>query len=283
MASGRSPRREHGLLSSSTVDPDFDLSRAVARVRRRWLLLVGCAVAGLLIGYAVGRTGQHGFQARTVLYVTQTGGLAQPAALASMARSPSLLAAAADRTQVSTQELLSSMSATAVGGTRTAGAPLSFQISIRARHRKAAVEASRLIASALLDRVDDYQVAQVAAAKAALETTRRELADVNRRDALAQSLSRSDLAVRATALGLIEEARSTVSRRMHDAETQLAQAKAQQSQIVSTSAVPVGARSLGADAIVGAATGLLLALLASLAFPDPTSSPKVSTPRAQSA
>jgi hypothetical protein len=167
------------------------------------------------------------------------------------------------------------MSATAVGGTRTTGAPLSFQISIRARHRKAALETSRLIASALLDRVDDFQVAQVAAAKAVLITTGRELADLGRREALAASLSRSDLAVRATALGLIEQARSTVTRRMHTAQTELAQARTQRSQIVSTSAVPVGARSLAGDAIVGGAIGLLIAVLASLAFPDATSSPKV--------
>jgi hypothetical protein len=277
MASGTPPQEERQLLSSAAVDPDVDLGRLLRRVRRRGVLLLLCSVCGLVIGYAVGRTGQRGFQARTVLYVTQTGGLAQPAALASMARSPSLLAAAATRTGVSTEALLSSMSATAIGAARTTGAPLSFQISIRARHRRAAVAASRLIARALLGRIDDFQVAQVAAARAVLANTRRELADLNRRQAVAESLSRSDLAVRATALGLIEEARSTVSRRMHGAQTELAQARAQQSQIVSTSAVPVGARSLAADAIVGASIGLLLGLLASLAFPDATSSPNVST------
>ncbi len=251
---------------ATAPEPDFDLAAAARRVRRRARLLLLFSVCGLAAGYLAWRSGAREFRARTVLFVTQTSGIAQPAALAAIARSQSVLAATSLQTGIPVRRLAATLSATRVG-TAATGGPLFFQVSVRGRRRSETLAASRLIGTALLSRIDDYQVAQTASTTAQLAESRRELASTDRRRALAETLSPGNPTVRLTALGIIQQARSTVLGRINVLRTQLAQAKAQRSLISDSSVAAVGARSPSASALVGALIGLILGVLVSLALP----------------
>jgi hypothetical protein len=227
------------------------------------------SVCGLVAGYLAWRLGERDFRARTVLFVTQTSGLAQPSALAAIAHSQSVLEAAARQTGLPLQRLRASLSAAPVasGAVRAA---LYFQVSVDGRRRNATLAASRLIGSALLDRIEVYRVAQTASTKTQLAQARRELAKAERRAALAHSLSLRDPVVRLTVLGLIQQDKNITLSRIRDLETELALAQAQRSLISASSIAPVGARSRLSSALVGAIIGLLLGVLASLAYPAST-------------
>jgi hypothetical protein len=250
-------------------ESDLDLGLVARRLRRCARVLVLFSVCGLVAGYLAWRLGERDFRARTVLFVTQTSGLAQPSALAAIAHSQSVLEAAARQTGLPLQRLRASLSAAPVasGAVRAA---LYFQVSVDGRRRNATLAASRLIGSALLDRIEVYRVAQTASTKTQLAQARRELAKAERRAALAHSLSLRDPVVRLTVLGLIQQDKNITLSRIRDLETELALAQAQRSLISASSIAPVGARSRLSSALVGAIIGLLLGVLASLAYPAST-------------
>jgi hypothetical protein len=251
----------------AAAERDIDLALLLRRLRRRALALAFCVLCGLVIGYLAWRTGARDFRARTVLFVTQTSGLAQPASLAVIADSLSVLGEAARQTGLPVGQLAGSISATPLASRTTSGA-LYFRVSVRGRRRKATLTASRLIGSALLNRIDDYQVAQIAAANAQLAEAKRELAHAKRREVLSQSLNLSDPLVRLTTLGLIQQLATSARARIVSLQTQLAQAEAQRSQIVGSSVTPTGARSRTSSSLVGATIGLILGILISLALPE---------------
>ena len=254
-------------ISSLAAEPEVDLWRLLGRLWGRLPVLALFALAGLVGGYVAWRVERHDFQARTVLFVTQTGALAQPQSLGVIARSRSVLVEAAARTGVSAQRLAESISATRVGSgasTRT----FQFQVSVRGRPRKAILAASNAIAAAVLDRIDDYQRAQVASAEAQLAEADGLLAAARRREVLARSLIRGNRIVGLTALGLIQQSESITRSRIGQLRVQLAQAVAQRSQIISSSVASTGARSRTLSGVVGAVIGLILGLFVALAQPE---------------
>jgi hypothetical protein len=251
----------------AAAERDVDLALLALRLRRRARVLAFFVVCGLAVGYLAWRTGAHDFRARAVLFVTQSSGLAQPGPLAVIADSQSVLGEAARRTGLPVGQLGATLSATPLASGTTSGV-LYFRVSVRSRERKAALTASRLIGSALLNRIDDYRVAQIASANAQLAEAKRELAHAKRREVLSQSLNLSDPVVRLTALGLIQQLENSALARIVSLQTQLAQAKAQRSQIVDSSVTPTGARSRTSSSLVGATIGLILGILISLALPE---------------
>jgi hypothetical protein len=250
----------------AAAERDVDLALLLRRLRRRALALAFFVLCGLLIGYLAWRTGARDFRARTVLFVTQTSGLAQPASLVVIADSQAVLGEAARQTGLPLGRLAGSISATPLAsGTSPA---LYFQVSVRGRRSKATLTASRLIGAALLNRIDDYQRAQITSANAQLTEAKREHAHAKRREVLSQALNLSDPVVRLTTLGLIQQLENSALARIVSLQTQLAQAKAQRRLIVGSSVTPTGARSRTSSSLVGATIGLILGILISLAPPE---------------
>jgi hypothetical protein len=266
----------------AATERDLDLALLALRLRRRARVLAFFVVCGLVVGYLAWQTGAHDFQARAVLFVTQSSGLAQPGPLTVIADSQSVLGEAARRTGLTVGQLAATLSATPLASGTTSGF-LYFQVSVRSRQRKATLTASRLIGSALLNRIDDYRVAQIASANAQLAEAKRELARAKRRQVLAKSLGLSNPVVRLTALGLIQQLENSALARIVSLQIQLAQAKAQRSQIVGSSVSATGARSRTSSSVVGATIGLILGILISLALPEhrnrERSSPRTRTRR----
>ena len=246
-------------------ESDVDLALVARRLRRCAGVLVLFSVCGLLLGYLAWRLGERDFRARTVLFVTETSGLAQPAALAAIAHSESVLASAARQTGLPLQRLRTSLSAAPVGSGTVAGT-LYFQVSVAGPRRNATLAASRLIGSALLDRVEVYRVAQTASLKAQLAQAERELATTERQAALAHPRSLSDPLLRLSVLGLIQRHENITRNRIRGLQNQLAYAQAQRSVISASSVTLAGARTRLTSALVGALIGLLLGVLASLAW-----------------
>jgi hypothetical protein len=266
----------------AAAERDVDLALLALRLRRRARVLAVFVGCGLVVGYLAWRTGTPEFRGRTVLFVTQSSALAQPGPLALIADSQSLLGEAARRTGLTVGQLAATLSATALASRTTSGV-LYFQVSVRGRQRKATLTASRLIGLALLNRIDGYRVAQIASANAQLAEATRELADAKRRQVLAKSLAPNDPVARLTALGLIQQLENSALTRIVSLRIQLAQAKAQRSQIVGSSVSATAARSRTSSALVGATIGLILGILSSLALPErrnrERSSPRTRTRR----
>src|SRR5438132_313480 len=83
------------------------------------------------------------------------------AALAAIDQSESVLAATAGQTGLPLHRLRASLSATPVRSGTVPGA-FFFQVSVAGRRRISTLAASRLIGSALLERIEAYRVAQTA-------------------------------------------------------------------------------------------------------------------------
>ncbi len=254
-------------------EAEIDLLQALSALRRQAPLVAVCVLLGLVLGYAAAGAGTQVFKVRTVVYVAQTNGLAQPAALTAMAHAPAVLAPIAHQTHLPLRTLETSIAAAPLGGTPSAAAtgPTTpfFQITLTGRRRQAMLSASRLLALAMLDRTEGYQRAQIASITAQLRDITGELATLKRRSELAARLrTYGDPVVKLTALGIIQDAESLVTRQAIDLRLKLAQlSQAQQSRITSTTASLVSARTRTTSALVGGTIGLILGLLLALATP----------------
>jgi hypothetical protein len=254
------------LDSVSASAAELDLVELGTRVRRRWPLLLVCGAIGVFGGYLAQRATGPAFEARTTLAVTQQGVFARAASLAAIAHSPALLEPIAARVRVPAARLQRDVAVVALGGAvATGGRAQQIQVVVRAGRRSAALVGSRAIATALLARIDAYDVASTASLEAQLRDARRQLADADRLAKLAAAPGPSaDRAVRLTTLGLEQMRRDTLTGELGTLRLQLAQLQVTRSFVQASAVSRTSARTPASSALVGGAIGLLVGVLAAL-------------------
>jgi len=243
-----------------------------------------------VVGYLVGRSGDSVFQARATVYLGQplsaTGaGTVQsfqnnPATVNQIAKSAAVAETVAAEVGVS-PDLLRDAVATQI--VRTPGARAGegslAEIIVRGPWREQSAEAANLIAERVASQMSRSANAKIATMERLLASQNAELDRIERQiEELDASLTQTDKPTSAEALrltslrGLREQQRTEVVEDLVDTELTLTVARDIESgQVIATAtARPVDARSSTTSMIVGGVIGLLVGVVAALAW-GPTS------------
>lgn len=277
-------------LPELEAEQEIDLGRYGRRLLDRWwLLLLGLAIGGL-IGWIFSSTASSDVnRAEATIYLGQplsaTGGSGvpsvqtNPAAVREIARSDEVVTAVAEQVGVDPQRLRAGISTSQVAGTtvRTGQTNQLFDVAVRGPWPRSTVaEATNLLAEEVVERTSSYADTKIAAYEARLEELD---ADLEAAEALVAELtaqasapdaSPDDRVAAVTLLGFARGDRSDISEERLDTELLLAQARdVEKGQVVTEArASAVTPRSSRSSIVVGALIGLIVGLVAALAW-DP--------------
>ena len=284
----RPPRSR--ALPELEAEQEIDLGRYGRRLLKRWWLLVLGLVIGGLIGWIFSSTASSDVnRAEATIYLGQplsaSGGSqvpsvqTNPAAVREIARSEEVVGEVAEQVDVEPGGLRAGISTSQVSGAvaRTGQPNQLFEIAVRGPWpRRTVAEATNLLAAEVVERTSAYADTKIAAYEARLEELDADLeaaealvADLTAR-ASAPDTSSEDRVTAVTLLGFARGDRSDVSEERLNVELLLAQARdIEKGQVVTEArASAVTPRSSRSSIVVGALIGLIVGLVAALAW-DP--------------
>jgi uncharacterized protein involved in exopolysaccharide biosynthesis len=282
-----SPKREPEFDLDSEQEVDLGrLWRAV--VTRWWLPLVG-AIAGIALGYIVALGGTQVYKAQALLYLGQPlspGGGAilslatNPTTVSQIVRSEAALKSAAASAGLRVGSLRGNVSSTAVTGATAlkAQTPL-VAITVKGRSLHKVQDAANALANLVVARTSGYVEVKLHAFDSQLAGINRELASIDTRlTVLNEAIKHS------SSLGLTPLNQLVLISQIDNAEQRRGQLLDEQSQVQQLQslaqsvelgrvvepavAVPSTARSKRNSALVGLFIGLLLGVIAAIAW-DP--------------
>jgi capsular polysaccharide biosynthesis protein len=284
----RPPKRRE--LPELEAEQEIDLGKYGRRLARRWWLLVLGLVAGGLIGWIFSSTASSDVnRAEATIYLGQplsaSGGSQVPsvqtnsAAVREIARSDEVVGEVAEQVGIEPRRLRAAISTSQVSGAvaRTGLPNQLFEIAVRGSWPRATVaEAANLLAAEVVERTSAYADTKIAAYEARLEELDVDLEEAEASIArLTEAATDSggssqDRLTAVTLLGFARSDRSDLSEERLNMELLLAQARdVEKGQVVTEArASAVTPRSNRSSIVVGAVIGLLVGLLAALAW-DP--------------
>src|SRR5215213_8528171 len=266
-------------------EADVDLGRHVAAVASRWWLVLLGLVAGVAVALLVSVGGKEVYRAQVLLYPGQplSPSSAQvqslstnPTSIGQIVRSEAALRRAASASGYgSAAQLRRHTSVQAVSGnvTRTGQAQLVNIVVSGGAPRKASAAANAL-AKIVISRISRGTDTKIASLRAEITAGQQELDGIDDRAAATQQalgkggLSSTDKLVLTLVLGSAEQRRTTVQEDIATRQQLLAQAiEVEKARIVEPAvARKVTAQSRRNRLIVGGALGLLVGLVAALAW-----------------
>lgn len=277
-------------LPDLEAEQEIDLGRYGRRLARRWWLLVLGLVVGGLIGWVFSSAASSDVnRAEATIYLGQplsaSGGSqvssvqTNPAAVRDIARSEEVVGGVAEQVGVDPQRLRAGISTSQISGAvaRTGQPNQLFDIAVRGPWPRATVaEAANLLAAEVVERTSAYADTKISAYEARLEELDADLeaaeASIARLTdaAVDPSASSQDRVTAVTLLGFARGDRSDLSEQRVDIELLLAQARdVEKGQVVTEArASAVTPRSNRSSLVVGALIGLIIGLVAALAW-DP--------------
>jgi uncharacterized protein involved in exopolysaccharide biosynthesis len=272
--------------------PDFDAEQEVefgrywsAIVARWWLPLAGIVV-GAVLGYLVSLGGSDVYQAKATIYLGQPLGPGGSTAVQSVATNPttvkqivtarSTITNVADAAGMPSRELRGHVSTQTVSGAvaRLGQNPL-VTITVTGHAPRKVAFAANELAVVVVDEVSGYPRSKVRFLQTQLQAENRELASIDRRineleNAVRSGagLSTTERLILANLLGSAEQERRQVVDDQTTTQQQLTFAnKVESAQVVTRAvATKTTARSHRNSLLVGAVIGLLLGILAALAW-----------------
>jgi capsular polysaccharide biosynthesis protein len=277
-------------LPELEAEQEIDLGRYGRRIARRWWLLVLGLVVGGLIGWIFSSAASSDVnRAEATIYLGQplsaTGGAGvssvqtNPAAVREIARSEEVVGEVAEQVGVDPRRLRAGISTSQTSGAvvRNGQTNQLFEITVRGPWPRATVaEATNLLAAEVVERTSAYAGTKISAYEARLEEMDADLeaadaAIARLTDAAADpGASSQDRLTAVTLLGFARGDRSDLSEERLNVELLLAQARdVENGQVVTEArASAVTPRSSRSSIVVGALIGLLVGLVAALAW-DP--------------
>jgi uncharacterized protein involved in exopolysaccharide biosynthesis len=277
------------VVSDPEAEQEVDLRTLWARISARWWLPLAGLVVGAIVGLLVSVGGGQTWKAKTLLYLgqpftTSGGGQIQslatnPRTVSEIIRSEFALKQASVASGLRVGQLrghVTSQAVTTVGQTRITS-PL-VEISVNGPGRAKVEKAADALAGAVIGQVSRYVDQKIALLRDQIETSKKELDDIDARVTLLQnqlqgilrnkSLSATEQLIASTSLnstiGFNEQRRGTVSQELFQNQQLLSLAvNVEKSRIVQ----PAGASRQTATsrrnaALVGALIGLILGAVA---------------------
>ena len=285
----REEARELRRPAASPIDLDaeqeVDLGRYAATVAARWWLPLLGLTAGVAIGYAVALGGSASFRAQALVDLGNPlgpGGGSVQSVQALVARARELATAdatvnaAAARAGIPRAQLRSRLDVKTVSANpaRTPTAPL-LSIAVTGSRPRRVARAANGVAREVVDDMSRYVNVKIADLREQIAADRRQLATIDREIAgVTRAAGRQGVGTAEGLLLLTLETRAaSVREDLSERTLSLALAEEVERANVLKSAVPVkiSARNARTSAIVGGVIGLLLGLLAALAW-DPLAS-----------
>jgi uncharacterized protein involved in exopolysaccharide biosynthesis len=265
------------------AEREVDLARAAQAVAARWWLLLLGLVAGVIVGWFAAVGGTDVYRASALIYTgfpLAVGGgplpsvNSTPATVRQIVQSEAVIQRVARASGLPPDELRSGISLSAPsGGTRAAQAQ-TMQISVKAGARRktrlAANGLARIVVGELGQFVDgkiDNYARQVASYEQALDAVTQSI-EVTTRALRGGNLSTTERLILLSTLGTSEAQRARIEADLFNAQGLLTQAREFEKPSVLSPAVPreVTARSKRSSLVVAGAIGLLLGLVAALAW-----------------
>ena len=279
--------RERERLPDLDAEREVDLGRAAATVAARWWLLLLGLLAGLFVGYALSLGGSKVYRASALVYpgtpLAAGGGqlpnlLGTPTAIRQLVTAEANVRRAASASGLPPGQVRAGTSVqqqAGAAGARTTGSPF-VTISVKGpaprKVRIATNELARIVVRDLSPFVDQ-KITTLSTALRADEQALVSVAgtiDTYTRILQRPGLSETDRLVAATTLSTLESRRATLKSDIVNEQQLLAQARSYEKPSIVARAVPreTTARSRRNSLLVGGAIGLLLGLVAALAW-DP--------------
>jgi capsular polysaccharide biosynthesis protein len=277
-------------LPDLEAEQEIDLGKYGRRLARRWWLLVIGLVVGGLIGWTFSSAASSDVnRAEATIYLGQplsaTGGSSvssvqtNPAAVREIARSEEVVGEVAEQVGVDARRLRAGISTSQISTAvaRTGQTNQLFDIAVRGPWPRATVaDAANLLAAEVVERTSSYADTKIAAYEARLEELDAALdaaeTSIARLTEAAsdQGASSQDRLTAVTLLGFARGDRSELSEERLNVELLLAQARdVEKGQVVTEArASAVTPRSNRSSLVVGALIGLIVGLVAALAW-DP--------------
>jgi uncharacterized protein involved in exopolysaccharide biosynthesis len=278
-------RERRRPLPELEAEQEVDLGRyASALAARPWLPLVGL-LAGIVVGYLVSLGGGQVYRAEAVLYLGQpfspnggapVQGLAtNPRTVGEIIRSESALKEAARRSGLRVGKLRGRVATATITGTvpRAGQTPL-VEISVQSDQPRRTAAAANALAAIVISRVAGYVDVKIDAYERQLETVNDAIESIGRRVTTLdrairqQGLSPLDELVLISQIDNAEQRRVGLINQQTQTQQLLALAENVERPRVVERAVPVSttARSRRNSILVAGAIGLLLGLIAALAW-----------------
>jgi capsular polysaccharide biosynthesis protein len=274
------------------ADPDsereVDLARYGWAILSRWWLVLAAIALGAVIGWLVSVGGGDVYQARATIYPgqpltpssnSQIQSLqTNPSTINQVVKSESVVRSVADQVGVPPNELRSGISTRAVAGSvARVGQTQLVEVSVRGPWRRQSAQAANLLSEIAVARISTYPDAKIDQLEQLIASVEQQLATIDEtiagyRDALAAAddLSSTD---RLVLVGLLSDAQAQRGQLIQQqTETSLSLSLAEDVErgqvITRATANKVAAQSSRSAIIVGAVIGLVVGLLAALAW-DP--------------
>jgi hypothetical protein len=265
-------------------EQEVDLGRYATALAARWWLAVLGIVAGAIAGYllAIGGSDVYRAQALVDLGSPQApgGGVVEnPSSLVThgreVARSESTVRRVARSVGMRPGELRSGLSVQPVTSAGRAAATTLLAITVRGDSRRSVAAAANALAEAVAaEGASPYVDTKIAELKTLISDAERELQSVDRRldaalrVASARGASATERLIALSIAGTAEQRHATLLEQVSRRKIELALAEniERPSLVDRASAVKTTARSTRNSAVVGATIGLLLGLIAALAW-----------------
>lgn len=274
----------HPAPPDPDAEAEVDLGRYVARVASLWWLPLLGLLLGAVLGYFVSLGGEQVYRAQALVYLGQPfspGGAGRidtlgtsAAAVREIVTSEAAVRRAAAESGLRPARLRQGITVQGMGGPpRTVQASL-VNIGVRGEAPRRVAEAANVLADELVRKASPYVDAKIATLQRQIEIADEELASLDRRieaslaAAEDEDASATDRQLALLNLGFLESRRSGVqqSRLSNQQLLTLAQSEEEPRVLQPAVAQEVTARSRRNAIVVAATIGLLLGLVAALAW-----------------
>ena len=280
-------RRPARALPELDAEDEVDLGRYGTTVAARWWLPLAGLILGIAAGYALALGGKDVYRAEALLYLGQPLSGDQPlvatlqtnpTTVQEIVHSAAALREAGRRSGLRLAQLRGNVSAQAIapprGAARPGQGPL-YEIAVKGEGAGKVETAADVLATRVVARVSGFVDAKIEAHRLRLEAARRSLASIERRIALqraavanSRGLTPLETLALVSQLDNSEQQRAQLIDEQLEAQQRLSLAEhVERAQVVErAAAVKTTARSVRNSALVAGVLGLLLGVLAALAW-----------------